>query len=191
MRIYTKSGDKGETGLLGGVRVPKDDLRIAAIGEVDELNAIIGVLRSMLRRAQHDILKQIQSNLFAIGAELAEPDAKQKRRTRLSEQNRKSPFDENRSRVLEKEIDRMENALPPLKNFILPAGTTFSAHAHLARAVCRRAERAVVALHRKSPLNQNILIYLNRLSDFLFMLAREDMFRQKKKEEIWHSVKIP
>lgn len=195
MSIYTKSGDKGETELLGGKRISKSSLRIAAIGEVDELNAAIGVLRtsseiknqrskiktctkssrSMTDQNAKRILTRVQHNLFTIGTELADPNH-HVTAPRIKETHVKK---------LEAWIDEREKKLPPLKNFILPGGTSFVASAHLARAVCRRAERAVVAIHKKEPINPQIIIYLNRLSDLLFMLTREDNFEKKGKEIIW------
>ena len=162
MRIYTKSGDKGETGLIGGQRVSKADMRITAISEIDELNAVIGVLRSMkCYKKTDEILKQVQDDLFKIGAQLADP---QKKHTKIE-------ITEQRTAALEHFIDELEEKLPRLTNFILPAGTPFAAEAHLTRAVCRRAERSIVALHKKSPLPAEVLKYLNRLSDYLFLLA--------------------
>lgn len=190
MRIYTKTGDKGETGLIGGARISKADLRIEAIGQIDELNANIGVLRSILRQAalrrsavpamagrpqddkgRDDILEQIQNDLFKIGAELAD----------MRPQMKKTITAKHAS-FLEQRIDELEAKLPELHKFILPTGTPFSAHAHLARTVCRRAERTLVALHTKVPMNPDILIYINRLSDLLFMLSREDMHTKRARE---------
>lgn len=181
MHIYTKSGDKGETGLLGGRRVSKSDCRIFTIGAVDELNAYIGVLGTQTTtKKTAALLMQIQNELFRIGAQLADPDGK----------FTKNPIGGKEVAALENYIDALEKKLPPLKNFILPGGTAFSAHAHVARAICRRAERQVVVLQEKTskekiPLDQHIIIYLNRLSDLLFMLAREEMFEKGKKETIW------
>lgn len=181
MHIYTKSGDKGETGLLGGRRVSKNDCRIFAIGAVDELNACIGIMRTHTTAEKTDtLLTQIQNDLFQIGAQLADAEGK----------FTKNPIGEKEVAALENYIDALEKKLPPLKNFILPGGTPFSAHAHFARAVCRRAERQVVVLKEKTtgekaPLGGQIIIYLNRLSDLLFMLAREEMFDKGEKETIW------
>lgn len=176
MRIYTKTGDRGETGLLGGARVSKTDLRIHAIGDVDELNAMLGVLRTLKPKPNtQTLLQHIQNDLFLLGAELADA-----RKT-----GKINGIEETHVKFLEHAIDERDARLPELRNFILPDGVPFSAHAHLARAVCRRAERAVLALHKKSPLNPRLLIYLNRLSDLLFILAREEMQRKKKKETIW------
>ncbi|MEK7524228.1 MAG: cob(I)yrinic acid a,c-diamide adenosyltransferase [Patescibacteria group bacterium] len=173
--IYTKSGDKGETGLLGGKRVLKNDARIEAIGEVDELNASLGVLLSheppIITAA---ILEQIQNDIFVIGAQLAYAEAKSQK-----------GMQESHVHFLENEIDILEKKLPPLTNFILPGGTPFAAHAHLARAVCRRAERRIVALAQNSSVSPQIVIYLNRLSDLLFMLARDELYEKNVPEQIW------
>lgn len=170
MRIYTKSGDKGETSLIGGVRVSKTDARICAIGEVDELNAMIGVLQTI---KQTTLFTEVQNSLFAIGARLAGGKTHPSLNVEL----------------LERAIDEIDAKLPPLKNFILPGGTPFAAHAHLARAACRRAERAVIALQKKFAVDAGIIIYLNRLSDLLFMAARLDMAHKKKREVIWKATR--
>lgn len=163
MKIYTKTGDAGETGLFGGGRVPKDDPRVCAYGDVDETNAAIGFAASLEPNGfEADALQSIQRDLFSIGAELATPDAS-KRRTALHA---------DRVNALEQLIDKYEGSLPPLKNFILPGGTSKAAAFHLARTTCRRAERSVVALARDEQINAVIIHYLNRLSDLLFMLAR-------------------
>lgn len=176
MRIYTKSGDQGETGLLDGIRVPKYDLRIAAIGNLDELNAALGVLLSLGAHSKSDgILKQVQNDIFAIGAEMADVEGKYFR----------SGVDISHIKKLENTIDKLEARLPRLTNFILPGGTQFAAHAHLSRAICRRAERSIVNHARRKSVRPEILMYLNRLSDLLFMLARLDMFENRIKETIW------
>lgn len=179
--IYTKSGDTGETGLLGGTRVSKSNARIAAIGELDELNALIGVLRGVHSKV---ILKEVQDEIFAIGAKLAAGPVQKKLRTPRIAKAQPDILAAATAR-LEKEIDRMEAALPRLQNFILPGGTPFAAHAHLARAICRRAERALVRLHENEPVNQEILKYINRLSDWFFMAAREENFEKKIPEIPW------
>ena len=178
MRIYTKSGDQGETGLIGGARTSKADARICAIGEVDELNASLGVLMMFECTSQtKTLLEKIQSDLFTIGAQLADPGTTSKIK-KIAEQEVSS---------LEKAIDRIEKKLHSLTSFILPGGTPFAAHAHLARAICRRAERAVAGLFAKKPGNPQIIIYLNRLSDLLFMLAREEMHDSGTPETPWSS----
>lgn len=176
MRIYTKSGDRCETGLMGGRRVKKYDLRIAAIGNLDELNAALGVLISLKpTKIATVILRQAQDDLFALGAEIADPEGKYATAI-ISIANVKK---------LEGVIDKLAAKLPRLKNFILPGGTKFAAHAHFARAICRRAERSTVNLTRRESVRPEILMYLNRLSDLLFMLARLDAFERRKKETIW------
>jgi cob(I)alamin adenosyltransferase len=168
MRIYTKTGDGGETGLFGGERVPKDHRRVMAYGEVDELNAALGVARAADPSDFEDALLQaIQRNLFIIGAELATPDP-----ARLAKALSGPPIGETEVTVLEQAIDRLDTGLPPLKTFILPGGAPKGAALHLARTVCRRAERGVVRLAREIPVSPAIGIYLNRLSDLLFVLAR-------------------
>jgi cob(I)alamin adenosyltransferase len=166
MKIYTKTGDDGTTGLLGAQRVRKDDVRIEAYGEVDELNAALGVLLSQLPLSAQDLapeLTNIQNDLFAIGAQLATPAGTTKVLAVL---------DPARVHALEQSIDRMEKDLPPLKNFILPQGTGSCSFAHLARAIARRAERRVVALSGLDTVAPLILTHLNRLSDYLFVAAR-------------------
>ncbi len=163
MKIYTKTGDAGETGLFGGGRVPKDHARVRAYGEVDELNAWIGFAIAIhLPTFESNVLEVIQRDLFSIGAELATPDAA-KLRTAL---------DAATVGALERVIDSYDPKLKPLKNFILPGGSPKAAALHVARTVCRRAERAVVTLARSHPVNPPIIQYLNRLSDLLFVLAR-------------------
>ena len=163
MKIYTKTGDAGETGLFGGGRVPKDDPRVRAYGDIDETNAVIGFAAALEPdKFESDTLQAIQRDLFAIGAELATPDAAKRRATLQTD----------RISALELWIDKYEDSLPPLKNFILPGGTPKAAAFHLARTTCRRAERSVVTLARDHQVNPSIIHYLNRLSDLLFMLAR-------------------
>lgn len=163
-KIYTKTGDLGETGLFGGKRLPKHHLRIESYGTVDELNSWIGLLRD---QASEDFekkqLQEIQNLLFALGSNLA------------SEPGKKMPLpDVLPAHVMELEqaIDRMDTELPPLKNFILPGGHPLVSQCHIARCVCRRAERLVVALNEQEPLSPILIQYLNRLSDYLFTLAR-------------------
>lgn len=164
MKIYTKTGDAGETGLFGGARVPKDDPRVATYGEVDELNAALGFAAALEPSAfSADLLQTMQRDLFTIGAELATPEPAKLRTEAIG------PAEVG---VLETAIDSAQATLPPLKNFILPGGTPKAAAFHLARTVCRRAERAVVTLARDQHINASIIHYLNRLSDLLFVLAR-------------------
>ncbi len=167
MKIYTRKGDKGETGLIGGTRVLKSTLRVEAYGEVDELNAVLGWIRARLTdetiRAE---LLQVQRDLFAVGAQLADPSG------HVEEKAEKTGISEGRVRDLEGIIDRYDTVLSPLRAFILPGGSEGGALLHLARTVCRRAERRMVALSRDVPLSPILITYINRLSDLLFTLAR-------------------
>jgi cob(I)alamin adenosyltransferase len=165
MKIYTKGGDQGETGLLGGVRVPKDDLRIRTYGTLDELNAVFGLILadSHLPLQVRTRLLRIQGELFQLGAELATPRSKKSGAVVLEITHVQS---------LENEIDEMELTLSPLQTFILPGGSLASSQIHLARTVSRRAEREMVTLNRAEPLRLVALQYLNRLSDYLFVTAR-------------------
>lgn len=165
MKIYTKTGDDGTTGLFGGGRVAKSSLRVDAYGTCDELNSVIGVARAAKLPAEiDDVLAHVQVDLFTLGAELACVPGKEDKlgMTLISNAD---------AERLEKAIDDAEAKLEPLKNFILPGGTPQAAALHLGRTVCRRAERAVLALD-DAPARQEIVIYLNRLSDLLFVLAR-------------------
>jgi cob(I)alamin adenosyltransferase len=168
MKIYTKTGDTGQTGLFGGGRVPKDDLRVEAYGDVDELNAVLGMARCIEMMPRIDeVLVPIQRDLFAIGALLATPD-----RDRMASHLEKARIDESRIIELEHAIDDGEAELEPLRAFIIPGGTPKAAALHVARTVCRRAERHVVRLQHDVELPAMAIIYLNRLSDLLFTLAR-------------------
>lgn len=173
MKIYTKSGDKGQTSLVGGTRVSKSDQRIEAYGTVDELNSALGVVAS-LHSLYTVFLNDIQHKLFNIGSTLAaENDLKFELPS----------VDLEDIAVLEKEIDRINSGLEPLKNFILPGGSLLSAHTHIARCICRRAERRVVELDE--PRFSIHVQYLNRLSDYLFILSREWLRVEGKPEVIW------
>src|SRR6478672_4162444 len=168
MKIYTKTGDAGSTGLFGGGRVPKDDARVHAYGDVDELNAVLGLARSIETMPRIDeILVAVQRDLFAIGALLATPD-----REKMAQHLEKARIDDGRIRDLEHAIDEADAELEPLRSFILPGGSPKAATLHVARTVCRRAERRVVHLQREVELPPLAVIYLNRLSDLLFTLAR-------------------
>jgi cob(I)alamin adenosyltransferase len=170
LKIYTKTGDGGETSLFGGARLRKDDPRVAAYGEVDELNAALGLARALDPQDFADpLLQSLQRDLFTVGAQLATPDP-DKLQKALSRSG--TAIGESAIAALEDAIDQHESHLEALKNFILPGGTPKAAALHLARTVCRRAERAVVALSRAEPVSPAILRYLNRLSDLLFVLAR-------------------
>jgi cob(I)alamin adenosyltransferase len=169
-RIYTKKGDTGETSLLGGTRVPKDDPRVAAYGDVDETNACIGLVRLTAPKGFADeLLGEIQRDLFTIGGALAAPEA-----AKLKDAQRaKVVIPADRIAALEAAIDEADKDLPALKAFVLPGGTAKAAALHHARTVCRRAERAIVALSHTGQVPSDILVYMNRLSDLLFTLARQ------------------
>ena len=180
MKIYTKTGDKGETGLFDGTRVPKDATRVDAYGAVDELNAVLGAAAAFLEDATMvELLRQIQRDLFAVGARLADP--------RLSREGKaeKDRFDPDRVTRLEEIIDRFEAELPALRRFILPGGSRAGALLHLARTVCRRAERRVVTLARETEISPVVVTYMNRLSDLLFVLARAANRRSGAEEVPW------
>jgi cob(I)alamin adenosyltransferase len=164
-RIYTKTGDTGDTGLGDGTRRPNHDLRLAAIGDVDETNSAIGVARTAAKGVVDAILARIQNDLFDLGADLSAPEDGRKAEGRL----RMSAAQVER---LEREIDAMNVELAPLNSFVLPGGSALAAHLHLARAIARRAERAITALAAKEALNPAALRYANRLSDHLFVAAR-------------------
>ena len=185
MKIYTKTGDKGKTSLFGGTRVPKYELRIEAYGTVDELNSYIGLLRDQkIDKHTSNSLLKIQHELFTIGSMLAIPPEKKilkSGKDRLSIP--KISLDE--ILFLEQEIDRMEKELTPMTHFILPGGHQTVSFCHIARCVCRRAERLAVQLHESEPINEHILSYLNRLSDYLFVLARKLSMDNKAKEIPW------
>lgn len=180
MKIYTKTGDAGETGLFDGSRVSKDDLRVAAYGDVDELNAVLGLVRAHARDASLDtLLLGIQRDLFALGAQLADPSE------RVAERRAKAAVAAGRIEELEAVIDRHEAGLPPLRAFVLPGGAPVGAFLHLARTVCRRAERTLVALQRQHRLEPLIGAYVNRLSDLLFVLARHANQAAGQPEDTW------
>ena len=162
MKIYTRTGDHGETSLFGGTRVPKNDARIEAYGTVDELSSFLGSARaSTLPREVDEELRSVQVDLFEIGAHLASPGT-----------SRFPGVEDTRIEELERGIDTMERELTPLTTFILPAGGPAAAQLHIARTVCRRAERLIVALGDESAVTQSTIAYLNRLSDYLFVAAR-------------------
>jgi cob(I)alamin adenosyltransferase len=165
-RIYTKSGDQGETSLGDGVRVPKNHPRVAAYGSVDEANAVLGLLAQQPGLPEAELLRSIQNDLFDVGADLCvaiSADEQAGARLRVTSAQ---------SQRLEEAIDRLNAGLAPLRSFILPGGSTAAAWSHLARTVTRRAERDVVTLSQVEPINPEVVIYLNRLSDLLFVLAR-------------------
>lgn len=172
MKIYTRTGDTGETALFGGGRVPKDDVRVEAYGAVDELNAVLGVsYAALLRegaRESADRIRLLQEDLFAIGAHLATPTPAEGGRAAAH----LPPLPAHRVQEMEGWMDAADERLQPLRNFVLPGGTEAAAHLHHARTVCRRAERRVLSLSRSAILDQDVIVYLNRLSDLLFTLAR-------------------
>jgi cob(I)alamin adenosyltransferase len=178
-RIYTRTGDAGDTGLFDGTRVSKADPRVAAYGEVDELAAWLGLARTSLASSDlAEILEQIQRDLFAVGARLADP------RGRIAPRVEKSALGDGRVQALEGHIDALEATLAPLRRFILPGGTQGGALLHLARAVCRRAERAVVGLGVDA-VDPIVIVYLNRVSDLLFVMARAANARAGVPEIEW------
>jgi ATP:cob(I)alamin adenosyltransferase len=202
-RIYTRTGDQGTTGIHGGARVPKDDIRIEANGDLDELNCQIGVVRSMLsernggwcsepraffcERDEHQsreasetydaILHTIQKNLMTVMSQVATPSA--------DRENNPNPLPENLVTDCETTMDRLTEEAGPGLHFLLPGGTPLAAQLQLARATCRRAERHLWTLHRQDPVPEEILQYINRLSDLLFVMARHELARQEWPEEQW------
>lgn len=181
MKIYTKTGDHGDTGLIDGSRVQKDDPRVAAYGDIDELQAMLGLIKSGLPQESSTaaLLKTIQRDLFSLSARLADPKDK------IAERKEKVITGDARVEALEREIDRREADLAPLQAFILAGGGRSGAELHLARTVCRRAERAVVSLARKVTVDPVILTYLNRLSDLLFVMARHENQKAGLPEDTW------
>lgn len=180
MKIYTRTGDAGDTGLFGGGRVPKTHPRVEAYGDVDELNASIGLARAIeLMPRVDEVLVPVQRDLFAIGALLATPD-----REKMKRHLDKANIDEQRIKALEEAIDDCDRELEPLKAFIVPGGTPKAAALHVARTVCRRAERRVIALTEEE-IPSIVIVYLNRLSDLLFTLARLANRRAGAGEVTW------
>jgi len=176
MKIYTKTGDDGTTGLQGGLRISKSNLRIRAYGSVDEINASLGlILSNKIDDDLRDILIKIQNDLFVAGADLSNPD--------LS--NKKNRITQEMVENLEKKIDILENDLPPISNFILPGGHVIASEVHIARTIARRAETQVIALDEKEKINGECKKYLNRLSDLLFVIARTVNKRNGIEDIIW------
>jgi cob(I)alamin adenosyltransferase len=166
MKIYTKTGDKGQTSLIGGTRVPKHHIRIEAYGTVDELNSWMGVLRDLVPSEKtKSLIVDIQDRLFTIGSLLASDPEKSK--MKLPELHAEDILQ------LEKEIDAIDSSVPPMKSFVLPGGHLTVSYCHVARCVCRRAERHIIHLSENAPVSDLVLQYLNRLSDYLFMLSRQ------------------
>lgn len=180
VRIYTRGGDKGMTGIHGGDRVPKDDIRIEANGCLDELNSAIGVVRSFMSEedARHEILFRIQKEMMTVMSHVATPAAKR--------ENNPNPLDDKMVEFCEKEIDEVVNKLTDNQYFVLPGGNLISSHLHLARTIARRSERRLWTLHNTDPLPESILKFVNRLSDLFFVMARFEMQQQGTLEERWH-----
>ena len=180
-KIYTKTGDDGTTALIGGTRIAKNNIRIEAYGTVDELNSWVGIVADLLDEKSHEknILKEIQNRLFTAGSSLA-CDPNKETKMLIPDLHADDIL------LLEKEIDRMDESLPTLKNFVLPGGNIIASNAHVARCVCRRAERICVAIVQEGDVVEAIVIqYLNRLSDYLFALSRYILHEQKGEETIW------
>lgn len=179
MKLYTKTGDKGQTGLIGGTRVDKDDVRIEAYGTIDELNAHVGMLASMNISEDHKIfLEQIQNILFVVGSHLATDTSK----TKL---NAASVINEDFIAKIEKEIDKIDEKLPVLQQFVLPGGSQEAAQSHICRTVARRAERRIMAMSKFYEVDNKIVTYVNRLSDYFFALSRMIIVDKGLKEIYW------
>lgn len=177
MKIYTKTGDSGETSLADGKRVPKYHIRLEAYGTIDELNAHIGLLRSVeMEKYSVETLNCVQNQLFSIGALLA---------TENNSISNIPPVNQSDIELLEKEIDRLTEKLPPLRSFILPGGSLLVSYCHIARTICRRTERICYKLNSETKIDTNILVYLNRLSDYLFTLSRRITADSGIKEQKW------
>jgi cob(I)alamin adenosyltransferase len=180
VKIYTKTGDKGETGLVDGSRVGKDSVRVQCYGDVDELNACLGLVRSRREDSEVDaLLALVQKDLFALGAQLADPQA------RVARRKPKAAVTPEHVARLEEAIDARQERLPPLRAFILPGGSKTGALLHFCRTVCRRVERRVVSLSQREDVDPLVLVYLNRLSDLLFVLARDVNHRSGETEDTW------
>lgn len=180
MKIYTRTGDDGTTGLVGGTRVKKYDIRLEAYGTIDELNSYIGLIRSLQSNPSADrILEKIQHKLFIIGANLATEET-------MDSVKKQFPCNPPDIALLEQAMDEMTAKLPELRNFILPGGTQATAVCHVARTVCRRAERRIVELAEKSEVDPNLIRFVNRLSDYLFVLSRMISKDQEAPEILWN-----
>jgi cob(I)alamin adenosyltransferase len=180
MKIYTKTGDDGTSGLIGGRRVLKNDIRLEAYGTVDELNSWIGLLRSMVNdNSVSDLLLRIQNTLFAIGSKLATGENGQEYTNHIR-------IEDADAAIIEKAMDEYESKLQSIRNSILPGGSAITGYCHIARTVCRRAERRIIQLSNESPVEAGIICYINRLSDYLFMLARKLAADSGVKEIPWN-----
>lgn len=179
MKVYTKTGDGGNTGLYGGARIRKDHLRIEAYGTLDELNSIVGLVRSnSVAKKADTILEAIQIELFNMGSHLA------------SDPSADLPLPELKDELiskLESAMDEMTAELPKLRSFVLPGGSLACSHAHLARTVCRRAERRVISLSDTEEVPEKVIVFLNRLSDYFFVLSRYILLQEGRKDVLWHS----
>ncbi len=185
MKIYTKTGDKGTTGLYGGTRVPKYHLRIESYGTVDELNSYIGLIKDQkIDDISSESLLRIQNELFTLGSMLATPAEKEVLKSGKERLNIPKITEESILK-LESEIDTMNEDLPAMTHFVLPGGHTTVSYCHIARCICRRAERISVQLNDETPIDPNILMYLNRLSDYLFVLARKLTYDNQIAEIPW------
>lgn len=183
MKIYTKTGDKGTTALFGGTRVPKHHIRIESYGTVDELNSHIGLIRDQkIDPRSTEILVHIQNKLFTVGAILATPPEKELLKNGKERLNI-SKISEEDIALLETEMDSMNDTLPQMTHFVLPGGHTTVSYCHIARCVCRRAERLSVQLNEQEAIDERVIMYLNRLSDYLFVLARK-LSQDLKAEEV-------
>lgn len=181
MKIYTKTGDKGTTSLVGGTRVPKTHIRLEAYGTVDELNSHLGLLITYLSDEQdRDFLQQVQDKLFVVGSHLATDQEK----TKLKDASIITP---EQVETMEREIDRLDALLPSLTAFVLPGGSRGAAVCHVCRTVCRRAERRILALSEQAEISSELLAYVNRLSDYLFILSRKINLDEKKDEIFWNN----
>ncbi|MBZ0327842.1 MAG: cob(I)yrinic acid a,c-diamide adenosyltransferase [Altibacter sp.] len=190
MKIYTKTGDKGTTALFGGTRVPKHHIRIESYGTVDELNSYLGLIRDQqIAEYYKKLIMHIQDRLFTLGAILATDPRKATLKSGKERLNIPKISEANITR-LENEIDQMNELLPPMTNFVLPGGHTTVSYCHIARCVCRRAERLATLLHEQEPVDDRVLMYLNRLSDFLFVLARKLTYDLQAEEIKWIPEKL-
>ncbi len=180
MKIYTKTGDDGTTGIQNGARISKTDSRIQAYGTVDEINSFLGIILSKLDETDlENLITKLQNDLFLVGSDLSNPDLK----------NTQNRVNDEMIKTLEENIDNLEKKLPPITNFILPGGHEIAALVHVSRSITRRAEIFVISLSEKEKINNNCIIYLNRLSDLLFVIARTINQRKNVKDVIWNSKK--